>query len=94
MILVSRNIYLSRGIQCFIYKNLNITHSRKHVLFLPRMSKIGSLKDRDMIFEPDSISTRDREFNGASRKIRKSRNHALYDIKIFIDARVRLSRLQ
>ena len=54
--------------------------------FLPKRSKIGSIKARDMIFVPKSISTRAREFNGASKKILKSRNHALHDIRIFIDA--------
>ena len=52
---------------------------------------------RDIIFVPISVSTRAREFIGASRKILKSRNHALHDIRIFIDtplnfpARVELS---
>ena len=50
MILVSRSIYLSWGIQCYIHKDLNITHSNNHVQFLPKRSKIGSIKARDMIF--------------------------------------------
>ena len=52
MILVFKNIYLSWGIQCCIYANLNITHSHKHVQFLPRRSNIGSIMARDMIFVP------------------------------------------
>ena len=39
-----------------------------------------------MIFVPKSISTRAREFNGASKNILKSRNQALHDIRIFKDA--------
>ena len=83
MILVSISIYLSRGIQCCIYNNLNITSMSNFCL---KRSKIGSIKARDMIFVPNSISTRAREFNGTSRKILKSCNHALHDIRIFIDA--------
>ena len=73
MISVPKSIYLSRVIQCCIYKNLNITHSQMYVQFLPKMFKIGSIKARDMIFVTNSISTRTRKFNGASRKILKSR---------------------
>ena len=54
--------------------------------FCLERSKIGSMKARDMIFVPKSILTRAREFNGTSRKILKSYNHALHDIRIFIDA--------
>ena len=86
MILVSKSISLSKGILCFIYRNLNITHSHKHEQFLPRRSIIGSIKVRDMIYVLKSNSTRAREFNGASKNILKSRNHALHDIRIFIDA--------
>ena len=86
MILVSKTIYLSRGIECCIYKILNVTHLHKHVQFLSKRSKIGFMKARDMIFVSISISTRAREFNGASKNILKSRNHALHDIRIFIDA--------
>ena len=68
MILVSKIINLSRGIQCCIYTNLNITRSDKHVQFLHKRSKIESIKARDMIFVSKSISIRAREFNGASRK--------------------------
>ena len=39
-----------------------------------------------MIFVHNSISTRAREFNVEYRKILKSRNHALHDIRIFKDA--------
>ena len=44
-----------------------------------------------MIFETKSISTRAREFIGTSRKILRSRNHALHDIRIFIDAPLNFS---
>ena len=54
--------------------------------FCLERSKIESIKARNMIFVPISISTRIREFNGTSRKILKSLNHALHDIRIFIDA--------
>ena len=86
MILVSKSIDLSWGIQCCIYTNLNIMNSYKHVQFLPIRSKIGSIKAGDKIFVPKSISTRARKFNIASRQILKSRNHALHNIRIFIDA--------
>ena len=84
MILVSKSIYLSRDIQCCIYISLYITHSHKHVQFLPKKSKIGSKKTRDMIFVHKSLSTRSMEFNDASRKILKSLN-VLHDITIFIE---------
>ena len=75
MILGSKSIYLRRGIQCCICKNLYITQSQshKHVIFLPRRAKIGSVKARDMILVPTTIFIRAREFNGASRKSLKSR---------------------
>ena len=44
-----------------------------------------------MIFVPISISTRARDFNGASRNILKSSNHALHDVRIFIDATLNFS---
>ena len=44
------------------------------------------MKARYMIFVSKSISTRAREFIGKSGKILKSLNHALHDIRIFIDA--------
>ena len=86
IILVSKNIYLSRGIQCCIYKNLNvrqshkyaITQSHKHVPFLPKRAKIGSIKARDTILVPNGIFTWARKFSGASRKTIKSSNHALH----------------
>ena len=86
MILVSENICLSRGIQCCMYKNLNITHSHKYLQFFRIRSKIGTIKARDMTFVPKIISTRAKGFNGAARKILKSRNHGKHDIRIFIDA--------
>ena len=54
-------------------KNLNIKHSHKHACnFCLEKSKSGSAKARDMIFMPNSISIRAREFNGTSKKILKS----------------------
>jgi len=73
MILVSKGIYLSRGNQCRNYKNHAKTQSYKHVpFFFPKRAKIVFTKARDLILEPNSISTRAREFNGASRIILKS----------------------
>ena len=61
MILVSKNIYLSRAIQCDIKILISRIHT-SNVQFLPRRSKIGSIKTRDMIFVPNSfVSTRARE---------------------------------
>ena len=37
-------------------------------------------------FSAYNISTQARELNGASRKILKSRNHAMLDFRIFINA--------
>ena len=85
MILVSKNIYSSRGIQCCILRILiSRIHTSMRNLYL-ESSKIGSIKARDMIFVPENISTRARKFNGIFRKILKSCNHALH-IRIFIDA--------
>ena len=82
MILVSENICLSPGIQFCMYKNINITHSHKHVQFFYRRLKIGTIKARDMTFALKIIFTRARGFNGASRKMIKSCNHAMHDIRI------------
>jgi len=74
--------------------SIKILISRIHTSmcnFCLERSKIGSLKARDMIFVTKSVSTRVREFNGASRKILKSRNHALHDIRIFIDSPLNFS---
>ena len=51
--------------------------------FCLERSKFGSIKARDSIFV---LKSRVREFIYASRKLLKSRNHALHDVMIFIDA--------
>ena len=81
MILVSKSIYSSRRIRCYIYKNLNIIQSHKHVPFFTKRTKIGSIMARDMILVPKSIFTRTKEFNDASIQILISRNHTttIYD---------------
>ena len=58
-------------------------HTSKLNFYLGR-STIGSVKARDMIFAPMSISTRAWELNSESRK--KNLNYALHDITIYIDA--------
>ena len=78
MILVS----IAAGELNVIFIQILIPH--KHVSFLHKITKIGSIKARDMILVPKSICARAREFNSTSRKILKSCNHALHDNKFFL----------
>ena len=55
-------------------------------VFCLKKAKIRSIKVRDMILVPNSMSSRARKFNGATTKSLKSLNHALHCFRIFIDA--------
>ena len=78
MILVFKCNYLNRRIQCYTYQKHIITQSHKHMPFFSKRATIGSMKVRDMILVPKSISTRARKFNNASRKNLYPHNQALH----------------